>query len=178
MATTFLMHVTTRERDILVAHVDPPGALDDLFRAARLTGPLVCLEVDADQLDRFMEHLERVAGYAQNESAQEHLGRTLERINAGFETTVDPGWHMVRPAIVRLGYSARQGQYLAFIHAYTQLNRRPPAEVDFQSFFGVTPPTVHETLKTLQRKGFITRRRGEPRSIRLLLEPHEIPELE
>jgi len=48
MATTFLVHVTAWERDILLAHVDPQGALDDLFRAARVTGPLVCLEVDAD----------------------------------------------------------------------------------------------------------------------------------
>jgi LexA DNA binding domain len=176
--STFLLHVTVRERDTLLAHVEPPDALDDLFRAARVSGPLVCLELDADELDRFMEHLEQGAMGALNEVAQQELGRALERINAGVEGTVDPGWHMVRPAIVRLGYSGKQGQYLAFIHAYTQLHRRPPAELDIQTYFGVTPPTVHEMLKTLVRKGLISRRPGEPRSIRLLLPPHAIPDLE
>src|SRR5579859_7319482 len=28
----------------------------------------------------------------------------------------------------------KQGQYLAFIHAYLKLNRRPPAETDMQRF--------------------------------------------
>ncbi len=32
-------------------------------------------------------------------------------------------------------------------------------------------------LKTLQRKGFISRRPGEGRSLRILLKSHEIPEL-
>jgi hypothetical protein len=40
-------------------------------------------------------------------------------------------------------FTATQGQYLAFIHAYTTLHRRSPAESDFQDFFRVTPPTVH-----------------------------------
>jgi hypothetical protein len=38
-----------------------------------------------------------------------------------------------------------QGQYLAFIHAYTLLNGRPPAEADMMRFFRVTripPPST------------------------------------
>ena len=38
-------------------------------------------------------------------------------------------------------FSARQGQYLAFIHAYTFVNGRPPAQSDIARFFRVTPPT-------------------------------------
>jgi Mn-dependent DtxR family transcriptional regulator len=37
-----------------------------------------------------------------------------------------------------------QGQYLAFIYAYTRVLRRPPAEADIQKYFDVTPPTVHQ----------------------------------
>ena len=37
-------------------------------------------------------------------------------------------------------FTSTQGQYLAFIHAYTTLHRRPPAESDFLEFFRVTPP--------------------------------------
>jgi hypothetical protein len=43
-----------------------------------------------------------------------------------------------------LVFTPRQGQYLAFIHAYTLVLGRPPAEADIQKFFRVTPPTVHQ----------------------------------
>ena len=48
-------------------------------------------------------------------------------------------------------FSARQGQYLAFIHAYTFVNGRPPAQSDIARFFRVTPPTVHQMILTLER---------------------------
>jgi hypothetical protein len=41
-------------------------------------------------------------------------------------------------------FTPRQGQYLAFIHAYTLVNGRPPAEADMMRFFRVTPPAVHQ----------------------------------
>ena len=37
--------------------------------------------------------------------------------------------------------------------AYTKLNRRPPAEADFQRYFEVTPPSVHTMIITLERRG-------------------------
>ncbi|TQF08580.1 helix-turn-helix domain-containing protein, partial [Myxococcus llanfairpwllgwyngyllgogerychwyrndrobwllllantysiliogogogochensis] len=57
-----------------------------------------------------------------------------------------------------------QGQYLAFIHAYTKLNRRPPAEADMQRYFGTTPPTVHRMVLELERRGLIRRSAGQARS--------------
>ena len=59
----------------------------------------------------------------------------------------------------------RQGQYLAFIHAYTLVNERPPAQADIQRFFRLTPPSVYQMLLTLERDGLISRRAGVPRSI-------------
>ena len=47
--------------------------------------------------------------------------------------------------------------YLAFIHLYTRLHRRPPAETDMQEYFRVTPPSVHQMVLTLERAGFIRR---------------------
>jgi hypothetical protein len=32
-------------------------------------------------------------------------------------------------------FTPKQGQYLAFIYAYTRLHRRPPAEADMQQYF-------------------------------------------
>lgn len=71
-----------------------------------------------------------------------------------------------------------QGQYLAFLDAYTKVNGRPPAEADFQRYFKTTPPTVHQMILTLSRLGFITRSPGQARSLRINIPPEEIPRLE
>jgi Mn-dependent DtxR family transcriptional regulator len=73
--------------------------------------------------------------------------------------------------------TATQGQYLAFIYAYTRVLRRPPAEADIQKYFEVTPPTVHQMLITLERKGLIRRTPGVARSIELLVSPDSLPVL-
>lgn len=74
-------------------------------------------------------------------------------------------------------FTEKQGQYLAFIHAYTLIHREPPAEADMQRFFRVTPPSVHRMVVELADKGLITRKAGAPRSIRLALDPGDIPPL-
>ena len=75
-------------------------------------------------------------------------------------------------------YTAKQGQSLAFIYYYTKLNGQPPAEEDFQRYFRVTPPTVHQMIVALEEQGLISRERGKPRSIQLLLSRAELPDLE
>ena len=75
-------------------------------------------------------------------------------------------------------YTEKQGQYLAFIYYYTKLHGRAPSEAEMQSYFGVTPPTVHQMVLSLERNGLIERTAGIARSIRLLLPRHELPDLE
>jgi len=75
-------------------------------------------------------------------------------------------------------YTPRQGQYLAFIYYYTKIHGVPPAQADMQRYFQVSPPAVHDMVLNLERRGFITREPGKPRSIRLLLPRAEIPDLE
>ena len=84
---------------------------------------------------------------------------------------------MTEVSHVAQNFTPKQGQYLAFIHAYTRLHRRPPAEADMQQYFGVTPPSVHHMVLTLQRAGFITRQPGVPRSIEILVDPQDLPDL-
>jgi DNA-binding MarR family transcriptional regulator len=72
----------------------------------------------------------------------------------------------------------RQGQYLAFIHAYTLVNGRPPAHADIQRFFRLTPPTVHQMLLTLEKAGLISRQPGMPRSAVVLVERDRLPHLD
>jgi hypothetical protein len=43
-------------------------------------------------------------------------------------------------------FTPKQGQYLAYIHLYTRLHRRPPAEADLQEYFRVSPPSVPGAL--------------------------------
>ena len=77
-----------------------------------------------------------------------------------------------KPAFTQL-----QGQYLAFIYAYSKIHRRPPAEADMQRFFEVTPPSVHRMVRELERKGLIRRAPRTARSIKLLLAPEDLPVL-
>ena len=74
-------------------------------------------------------------------------------------------------------FTPTQGQYLAFIHLYTRLHRRPPAETDMQEYFRVSPPSVHQMVLTLERAGFISRQPRTPRSIEVLVDPKCLPEL-
>ncbi|MGH9455957.1 MAG: LexA family protein, partial [Terriglobia bacterium] len=72
-------------------------------------------------------------------------------------------------------FTLKQGQYLAFIDAYTRVNGRPPAEADIQRRFAVSPPTVHQMVLTLERAGLIRRQPGITRSIEVLIAPEHLP---
>jgi DNA-binding MarR family transcriptional regulator len=74
-------------------------------------------------------------------------------------------------------FTDKQGQYLAFIHAHTLVNARPPAEADMERFFGVTPPAVHRMIIELEQRGLLRRLPRQPRSIEVVLYPSELPRL-
>jgi Mn-dependent DtxR family transcriptional regulator len=74
-------------------------------------------------------------------------------------------------------FTETQGQYLAFISMYTLVNGQPPAEADMQRFFGVTPPSVHNMVMGLERKGLITRVPRQSRSIAVVVAEDELPRL-
>ena len=74
-------------------------------------------------------------------------------------------------------FTPKQGQYLAFIYAYTRVLGRPPAEADMQRHFGVSPPTVHQMVLALEQAGLIRRQPGVARSIEVLVKPEQLPVL-
>ena len=47
-----------------------------------------------------------------------------------------------------------------------------------QRYFGVSPPTVHQMVVRLTEKGLIARKPGQARTIKVLLPPDELPDLE
>jgi len=74
-------------------------------------------------------------------------------------------------------YTHHQGQYLAFIYYYTKIHGYPPAETDMQRYFKVSPPSVHQMVLTMEKKGLIKRIPGKARSISLLVPREELPDL-
>jgi SOS-response transcriptional repressor LexA len=72
-------------------------------------------------------------------------------------------------------FTDKQGQYLAFIDAYTRVHGCPPAETDMQRHFRVSPPSVHQMVLTLERAGLIRRQPGVARTIEVLVDPEILP---
>jgi len=94
---------------------------------------------------------------------------------AGVSAAEHECWQQVT---VEHTFTKLQGQYLAYIAAYTKPHRRPPAEADLQSYFRVTPPSVHNMILTLERRGLISRTPGRARSIAVLVPMEHLPPLE
>ena len=93
-----------------------------------------------------------------------------------FEVTIDLA-PKLDPSIAP-SFTSKQGQYLAFIYNYTKIHRQAPAESDLERYFRVSPPAIHDMIKTLERNGLIEKTPGQSRSIRLLVRPEHLPRLE
>jgi Mn-dependent DtxR family transcriptional regulator len=72
-------------------------------------------------------------------------------------------------------FTPLQGQYLAFIYAYSRIFKQAPAEADMRRHFQVTAPSVHQMVITLEKAGLIKRQPGAARSIQLLVQPEDLP---
>jgi repressor LexA len=93
-----------------------------------------------------------------------------------FEVAIDPAPRADAGQPVL--FTAKQGQYLAFIFHYTKIHRVAPAESDMQNYFRVSPPSVHQMVITLEKNGLIERTPGRARSIRVLVPREQLPSLE
>ncbi len=78
---------------------------------------------------------------------------------------------------MQLKWTEKQGQYLAFIYSYAKIHGRSPAEAEMQTYFKVTPPTVHQMILRLEENRLISRVAGQARSIRLLVPNENVPPL-
>ncbi len=104
-----------------------------------------------------------------------HLVRDSEYSQAEIQA----GPSCPRPTVkLAPAYTAKQGQYLAFIYFFTKIHDEPPSEAEMQRYFRVTPPSVHQMVLGLESKGLIARTPGKARSIRLLVDRSELPDLE
>ncbi|MFC1977628.1 MarR family transcriptional regulator [Chloroflexota bacterium] len=75
-------------------------------------------------------------------------------------------------------YTPLQGQYLTFIYNYTKIHSWTASnEADLERYFKVAYSSVHQMIKTLEKRGLITRTPGEAWSIYLLIPYDDLPHL-
>ncbi len=71
----------------------------------------------------------------------------------------------------------RQRDYLGFIEKYIARFGRAPAESDIGRHFLISAPTVNQMMRTLERRGFISRKPGVARSIKIHAQADAAPGL-
>ena len=170
------------EHRIRVEQIKEPEA--EVFYPVCLTGKRACPPEDVGGVWGYEECLSAL----QNKNHPEH-----EMYSEWIEEPFDPEYFNLEERNRRLSfldfykvfkrekapvYTDRQGQYLTFIYYYTKLNGYPPAQADIQRYFRITGPSVNSMLKTLEKRGLISRVPRQPRSIKLLLSREELPDLE
>ena len=72
-------------------------------------------------------------------------------------------------------FTARQGEYLAFVHRYAVKNGIAPSFDEIAAHFGTTSPSVNGMIKTLERRGLLSRIPGAARSLRVLVPESLLP---
>lgn len=72
-------------------------------------------------------------------------------------------------------FTPTQGRYLAYLHAYTELHGYPQSETEMAMAMCVSPPSVNQMVKMLEKKGLISRQPGKARSLKVIIPEEEIP---
>src|SRR5437016_8934811 len=115
----------------------------------------------------------------------------LHQDHRDWRTTSRPVKASLREYLLKTGWSSglfcggyeeeslhgQTGSVFGFHYYYSKIHGRPPAEAEMQQYFRVSPPSVHQMILTLERRGLIERTPGQARSIRLLIAPEELPDL-
>ncbi len=77
--------------------------------------------------------------------------------------------------MTQLSFTPRQGLFLAFIHAFIQRRGVAPSFDEIASHFGISSPSVNGMVKTLERRGLLSRVPGAARSFRVLVPAAQLP---
>jgi SOS-response transcriptional repressor LexA len=72
-------------------------------------------------------------------------------------------------------FTVLQGEYLSFIHSYTTRYGVSPSFEDIARHFGTAPPNVNGMIKTLEKRGLLSRIPGAARTLRVLVPAEELP---
>lgn len=172
------VRLTPQERDLLLERTFIDDEMETRLRGATSRGSSLVVQLTLDDVDDLAGHVAAEANHCSESHVRRVLHAVYDRLASIEDRLTDeegPTETLVRES---KPFTAKQGQYLAYIYYYTKIHGRPPAESDLQQFFRVTPPVVHQMIKTLEARGFIERQPRAARSIRLLLTRAQLPDLE
>jgi len=171
------VRLTPAQRDLILEQVFIDTDVAERLRTAEVDGASVIVRLSLDDLEDLLGAVAAEANHTTSASLETRLDAIYARLRDVEEThTDDPSDSPTVSFVPR--YTAKQGQYLAFIHYYTKIHGEAPAEADLRRYFQVSPPSVHRMIVTLEERGLIERTPGRARSIRLLVDRSEIPDLE
>jgi len=176
--TRLAVKLSAGERDVTVekAFLDPEIATQ--LRHTAATGSTLVVNLNLDDIDDLLGCVAAEANHCDDGKARRVLHAVCDRLSRILDQFTDEAPAMpVAVAAPGPTFTAKQGQYLAFIHYYTKIHGAPPAEADLQRYFKVSPPVVHTMILTLERHGLIDRTPGKARSVRLRVTRAELPDL-
>jgi DNA-binding MarR family transcriptional regulator len=172
------VRLTVQERDLIVERTFVDGEIEACLRGATPRGSNLAVQLTLQDVDDLAGHVAAEANHCSEPRVRRALDAVHDRLSNIEDTFTDEEAQAEAVVSEVKPFTAKQGQYLAYIYYYTKIHRRPPAESDLQRFFRVTPPVVHQMIKTLEARGFIDRQPGAARSIRLRLTRAQLPDLE
>jgi hypothetical protein len=173
------VRLTPKQRDLIIERTFIDLELERLLRDAEVEGVSVVAKLTLDEIDDLLGHVAAEANHSKEARRRKDLDSICERLrDVEGAYTDDPTTSKLLPIAAPPRYTQKQGQYLAFIYYYAKIHGEAPAEADMQRYFKVTPPSVHSMVLSLEQRGLIERTPGKARSIRLLIDRNEVPELE
>lgn len=121
-----------------------------------------------------------LATSVESPEADEAVSATLAsaRATPTFFVVEHRGAHLTdheRKDDVAAMFTVRQGEYLSFIHSYTTKVGVSPSFEDIARHFGTAPPNVNGMIKTLEKRGLLSRIPGAARSLRVLVPAEVLP---
>lgn len=179
--TRIPFRLSARERDLVVERTCLDPEMESRLRGAAVAGTRLVVDLTLDDIEDLAACVAAEANHCKDARVRRVLDGVFERltnVEDQFTDEVPPPRLALVTADAARGFTARQGQYLAFIYYFTKIHGVAPAEVDLQKFFRVSPPAVHEMILSLERRGLIERAVGKARSIRLRVARANLPDLE
>lgn len=137
-----------------------------------------CLEIGSlsDYSDTFICAVDQGGTAWESPDCFESLDEALAAADAGIkEWYKDAIPELVEEKAAAPSFTAKQGQYLAYIYNYIQIHGRSPAQADIHSFFGVTPTAVNQMILKLEKLGLIGRVSGQALSLSVLVPVERLP---
>ncbi len=155
------VRLTPKERDLILERTLIDDEMEGHLRGATPRGSNLVVRLTLDDVDDLAGHVAAEANHCSEPRVRRVLDAVYDRLTSIEDGFTDEEGQAETVVSGSKPFTAKQGQYLVFIHYYTKIHGRPPAEADLQRFFRVTPPVVHQMIKTLEARGFIE---GQPAS--------------